>query len=102
MLETLVQTPYWVRLFCVCAGSWVFVLYVFLFHASIERPTALVAFWLIYWLSGTAWTLSGRAHEVGGWGQLEVSEVLLVPVFTLCSIVAPFFILALVGFGHMH
>ena len=63
---------------------------------------ALWAPLLIVWAVGTAWVLAGRANEVSGWGELKISEVILLPLLTLAIIVGSFFMLLIMSFAGMH
>jgi hypothetical protein len=57
---------------------------------------------LIVWVVGTVWMLAGRAHEVSGWGELKVSEVVFFPLFTLTIIVGSFFMQLMLSLAGMH
>jgi hypothetical protein len=55
-----------------------------------------------YWLVASAWVLAGMAAESGGWGDLEITEIVVMPVAVLSLILAPIGILVAVAFGQMH
>lgn len=56
----------------------------------------------IFWLAGTGWILAGRANQAGGWRELRTGEMLLVPIFTLATIIAEIVVIGFIGLGQMH
>jgi hypothetical protein len=67
-----------------------------------DHATLMFLLLLLVWGVGTAWVLAARATEVGGWGELQISEVLFIPFLTLVSVLGTAFMLLLWGLGHMH
>jgi len=92
------------RLLCVCAGGGPLVfLFVLLCRIDPQDHLNLILVLLIsLWLVGTAWVLAAKANEVNGWGQIELSEALFVPLITLLTVFGLFFMLFIVALGQMH
>ncbi len=97
------RIPFTVRLLCmICgAGPVAFFALVAVFDLQFHA-TLMVMLLLLVWGVGTAWVLAARATEVGGWGELQISEVLFIPFLTLVSVLGTSFMLLLWGLGHMH
>jgi len=88
------------RFLCICFGG----PSVFLFMAARGRDD-VIFIWsslLTVWAIGTAWVLAGKAKEANGWGQLEVGELIFIPLLTLVLVVGSFFMLLMLSFAGMH
>jgi len=68
----------------------------------LDDPAFVLVALLAFWSIGSGWVLAGRASEAGGWGELEVAELLVIPFILLGAIIGSIVVLGAVGFGHMH
>ena len=91
--------PVWARLACLIPT--VLVIFAVAGGYIADNLPFLVALALL-WGLGSAWILAGMAAETGGWNELEISTFVLLPLVAACIILAPIFLLALWGLGHMH
>ena len=90
-----------VRLACACfGGPLAFLLWVA--KGGRDDPFFIWGSLLVIWAVSTAWVLAGKAHEVNGWGELKISEVIIIPLLTLTLVVGTFFMLVVASFAGMH
>jgi hypothetical protein len=104
MTKTDLIVPVWARLTCVCFGGPVVVWAcgAIAHKYLLDNPAFVIGSLMALWVAGTGWVLGGRASEIGGWGELQLAEALVIPAATLIAIAASILLLGFVGFGHMH
>lgn len=54
------------------------------------------------WIVTSAWVLNGIARSLGGWGELSIGDLIVMPLLLLASNVAMLVLLVSIGFGRMH
>jgi hypothetical protein len=93
-----------IRLLCVCGGASpvAFAGLVFGRVDFQDHVTLILVSLLLIWGVGTAWVLAARATELRGWGELQIGELVLLPLVTLFCVFGLFFMLFLWALGHMH
>jgi hypothetical protein len=68
----------------------------------LDDPAFVLVSLLAFWIAGNTWVLAARANQVNGWGELEIGEVILIPLVTLGAMFGSIFLVGVIGFGHMH
>ena len=66
-----------------------------------DSPYYLVGL-IMFWIAGSTWVLAGLAQREGGFGNLEVVQILLIPILLLVMIFGGTFFLMMVGLSQMH
>src|ERR1700736_2670849 len=95
--------PIWARFVFVCGGGFVVIYACAAIGGKylLDDPAFVLVSLLAFWVAGSAWVLAGRANDANGWGQLEVSEIILIPLVTLAAMFGSIFLLGVIGLGHM-